>query len=208
ARAAQAIDEGPVDLRRRRDGDGLGVVLVEDQPHRDAARDGAVEGCEQRLRRRSVEAQVVDRDVKGVLRGVEKACDPLSDRHVGLLAVAEEEDVYCASALGSPVCSRGSSISTGRGRVAISAASSGSSVTVISSKSSSDIAPCESTTARIQSSRPFQYFDPNSTIGKCSIFPVCARVSDSNSSSSVPRPPGKMTKPRAYFTNMFLRTKK
>ena len=33
-------------------------------------------------------------------------------------------------------------------------------------------------------------------------------VSASNSSSSVPKPPGRMTKPSAYFTNMTLRAKK
>ena len=90
----------------------------------------------------------------------------------------------------------------------MAAASSGSSVRLTRSKSSGDIAPRASTTSRIHFNSPFQYSVPKRTIGKCSIFPVCASVSDSNSSSSVPRPPGKMTNPRAYFTNMFLRTKK
>ena len=37
---------------------------------------------------------------------------------------------------------------------------------------------------------------------------VCRRVSASNSSSSVPRPPGSTTKPWEYFTNIVLRAKK
>ena len=39
-------------------------------------------------------------------------------------------------------------------------------------------------------------------------FWVCTRVSDSNSSSSVPKPPGSTTNARAYLTNMVLRAKK
>ncbi len=45
-------------------------------------------------------------------------------------------------------------------------------------------------------------------MGKWSILPVCTSVSDSKSSSKVPKPPGKMTKAWAYFTNIVLRTKK
>ena len=33
-------------------------------------------------------------------------------------------------------------------------------------------------------------------------------VSDSKNSSIVPKPPGKITNPRAYFTNITLRMKK
>ena len=45
-------------------------------------------------------------------------------------------------------------------------------------------------------------------MGKRLILRVWTRVSDSNSSSRVPNPPGKMTNPLAYFTNMVFRTKK
>jgi len=61
-------------------------------------------------------------------------------------------------------------MSTGGGLVPSRPPPRGPSVRVTRSKSSSDIAPCFSTTARIQSSRPFQYDVPNSTIGKCSIL--------------------------------------
>ena len=44
-----------------------------------------------------------------------------------------------------------------------------------------------------------------STTGKFSTLPVWIRVSDSNSSSRVPNPPGKMTNPSAAFTNIVLR---
>ena len=37
------------------------------------------------------------------------------------------------------------------------------------------------------------------------ILPVWISVSDSNSSSIVPKPPGKMTNPSAAFTNIVLR---
>ena len=49
---------------------------------------------------------------------------------------------------------------------------------------------------------------PTSTTGKWRILPVWISVSASNSSSSVPKPPGKITKASAYFTNIVLRTKK
>ena len=58
---------------------------------------------------------------------------------------------------------------------------------------------------RIQSSIGDQYEVSNSTTGKPPILPVWMSVSDSNSSSSVPNPPGKMTKPSAAFTNIVLR---
>ena len=37
---------------------------------------------------------------------------------------------------------------------------------------------------------------------------VCTSVSDSNSSSRVPKPPGRMTNAWAYLTNIVLRAKK
>ena len=45
-------------------------------------------------------------------------------------------------------------------------------------------------------------------IGKRVILRVCTRVSASNSSSRVPKPPGRQTKAWEYFTNIVLRTKK
>ena len=44
-----------------------------------------------------------------------------------------------------------------------------------------------------------------STTGKLPIFPVWISVSASQSSSCVPKPPGKMTNPSAAFTNITLR---
>src|SRR5260370_5044215 len=207
----QLVDERPVDLRRRRHGDGLGVVLVEDQADGDAALDRRLEGVEHGGRRRPVEAQVVDGDVERFRRSVEKGCDALRDRVGVLAAVGEEIEIeggYLPPAFGSPVCSLGRSTLTGRGRVTISAASVGASVGVMRVMSSRAIAPAASTCSFSQSISPLQYGVPKSTIGKCSILPAFARVSDSNSSSSVPKPPGKITKPRAYFTNMFLRSKR
>jgi len=58
------------------------------------------------------------------------------------------------------------------------------------------------------SSRPDQYELPTSTIGNLVILPVCTRVSASNSSSIVPKPPGSTTNACEYFTNTVLRTKK
>ncbi len=49
---------------------------------------------------------------------------------------------------------------------------------------------------------------PTSTIGNEVTFWVCTRVSASNSSSKVPKPPGSTTNPWAYFTNIVLRAKK
>ena len=62
--------------------------------------------------------------------------------------------------------------------------------------------------SRIQSTRPDQYAVPTSTIGNDVTFCVCTSVSASNSSSNVPKPPGRTTKPWAYFTNIVLRAKK
>src|SRR6185369_4253441 len=50
-----------------------------------------------------------------------------------------------------------------------------------------------------------QYVRPNRTTGKCRILPVWISVSDSKSSSSVPKPPGKTTNPSVAFTNIVLR---
>src|SRR5581483_7763857 len=86
--------------------------------------------------------------------------------------------------------------------------SSTSSVTWISSGSARDALPSETTACRSQSSRPLQYALPKSTTGKRVTLRVCTRVSASNSSSRVPKPPGSTTKPCEYFTNIVLRTKK
>jgi hypothetical protein len=51
------------------------------------------------------------------------------------------------------------------------------------------IVPASARASQLTISR--QNFSPNSTTGTCSIRPVWIRVSDSNSSSSVPNPPGK-----------------
>src|SRR5229473_2437221 len=45
-------------------------------------------------------------------------------------------------------------------------------------------------------------------MGNLVILPVCTSVTASNSSSSVPKPPGNTTKACEYLTNMVLRTKK
>jgi dihydropteroate synthase len=87
-------------------------------------------------------------------------------------------------------------------------ASSTSSVTWKSSRSCSDALPWAMTVPRSQSTRPDQYSVPNSTIGKRVTFRVWTRVSASNSSSRVPSPPGRTTKPWAYLTNIVFRTKK
>ena len=61
---------------------------------------------------------------------------------------------------------------------------------------------------RSQSSSPAQYSEPMSTTGNEVTFRVCTSVSASKSSSKVPSPPGRATKPLEYFTNMVLRAKK
>ena len=58
---------------------------------------------------------------------------------------------------------------------------------------------------RTHSSSGVQYASPISTTGKCITLPVWISVSDSNSSSAVPNPPGKTQKPSAAFTNIVLR---
>nr|BFE83425.1 hypothetical protein GCM10020093_060260 [Planobispora longispora] len=60
----------------------------------------------------------------------------------------------------------------------------------------------------IQSIIPPQNSVPIRTTGKEVTFRVWTSVSASNSSSSVPKPPGNVTNPQEYFTNMVLRTKK
>ena len=60
----------------------------------------------------------------------------------------------------------------------------------------------------IQSIKPRQCSVPKRMIGKRPSFPVWISVRASNSSSSVPNPPGKITKASAYFTNIVFRTKK
>ena len=62
--------------------------------------------------------------------------------------------------------------------------------------------------SRAQSRSPAQYSVPTRTTGKWRILPVWMRVSASNSSSSVPKPPGRITNASAYFTNIVLRAKK
>jgi hypothetical protein len=47
-----------------------------------------------------------------------------------------------------------------------------------------------------------------STTGKSCIFPVWISVAASNTSSSVPNPPGSATNAYEYLTSMTLRTKK
>ena len=59
-----------------------------------------------------------------------------------------------------------------------------------------------------QPSRPDQYDRPTSTIGNLVILPVATRVSASNSSSMVPKPPGRTTKAWEYLMKQVLRTKK
>src|SRR4029077_3682947 len=214
----QLVDESPIDLSGRRDREVSRMVLVEHQAHPHTTFDGVRKRSEDGRSGTSGQPQIVDGDVERLGGQAQEACDARRHRVRGLAAVGEKKEIerggdgsdggYRASALRSPASTRGSSTWTGSGLVAISAACSGSSVRLTRSKSSGDIAPRPRTTFRIQSSSPDQYSVPKRTIGKCSIFPVCASVSDSKSSSRVPSPPGKITKPRAYLTNMFLRTKK
>ena len=53
--------------------------------------------------------------------------------------------------------------------------------------------------------RPTQCSFPNSTTGKLKTLPVWIRVSASNISSNVPKPPGIITNPSAAFTSIVLR---
>ena len=83
-----------------------------------------------------------------------------------------------------------------------------SSVTVISSRSAALIVPVSASVVRIQASSPAQYSVPNRITGNRVTLRVCTSVSASNSSSRVPKPPGRITNACAYFTNIVLRTKK
>ena len=85
----EAVDEGPVDLGRRRHGDYLGVVLVEHEADGDAALHRGTERVEQRGPGRLLEAEVVDRDVQRLLRVVEEGCDALGHPIGGLSAVGD-----------------------------------------------------------------------------------------------------------------------
>ena len=89
------------------------MVLVEHQAHGDASLDGGVEGVEQGVGGRFLESQVVNRDIQRLGGAAEECRETLGDRVGGLAAVGQEIEVerrYRASALGSPVCSRGSSM--------------------------------------------------------------------------------------------------
>ena len=159
ANRSEAVDECPVDLRRRRIGDAGRVVLVEHEPGGDAALDRGLERAQHRRGRRLVQPQVIDGHVQCFDCAVEESGQALRDGVGGLPPIAQKVEVeraYRASALGSPVCSRGSSILTGSGRVAMAAASSGSSVSVISLRSSGAIAPEPRTCSSSQPNKPFQ----------------------------------------------------
>ena len=59
----QLVDESPVDLSRRWDGEIRRVILVEHEAHMDAALDGGLKRAEDRGARTCVEAQIVDRNI-------------------------------------------------------------------------------------------------------------------------------------------------
>ena len=79
-------------------------------------------------------------------------------------------------------------------RSRVSTASAGSSVTLSRSRSSGETMTLASTRPR-PSRAARASTRPKSTTGKCSTLPVWISVSASNISSSVPKPPGKMTNP-------------
>ena len=62
--------------------------------------------------------------------------------------------------------------------------------------------------SRMKSITGRQYPVPIRMIGNCVIFLVWTSVAVSNSSSSVPNPPGSTTNAHEYFTSITLRTKK
>jgi len=135
------------------------VVFVEDESDRDASLDRGLKRVEERVAGRILQPQVIDGDIQRSGRAIQEGGEALGDGVGDLAAVGQKIEVersYRASAFGSPVCSRGSSICTGSGRVAISAASSGSSVSVISFRSSGAIAPPARTCSSSHPSRPFQ----------------------------------------------------
>src|SRR6185503_19909334 len=75
--------------------------------------------------------------------------------------------------------------------------------------SSSFTLPRRTTVSRIHLMSPSQYWSsPARITGNGLTLRVWIRVTASNSSSSVPKPPGMITKAWLYFTNMTLRTKK
>src|SRR5690606_5773452 len=129
---------------------------------------------------------------------------------------AEDADVHGTPAYcGSATCARAASLSSWRRRdrlcsdsVMIRTASSTSSVIWIRSRSWSEILPVPASWLLIQSTSPPQNSEPMRITGKLVTLRVCTRVSASNSSSSVPNPPGRAMNPHEYFTNMVLRTKK
>ena len=61
---------------------------------------------------------------------------------------------------------------------------------VSSARSSAETMPSASALRRTHSSSGVQYASPSSTTGKCITLPVWISVSDSNSSSAVPKPAG------------------
>src|SRR5437868_13441982 len=93
-------------------------------------------------------------------------------------------------------------------RTISSTISSMSSVTCMSSTSAGAIVPADTSVVRTQSSSPFQYNERYKITGNEVTLRVCTNVSDSKSSSSVPKPPGNTTNDWAYFTNIVLRAKK
>ena len=88
------------------------------------------------------------------------------------------------------------------------ATSAGESTTSSAANSPAVTLPAVTAEPRSHSTRPLQYSLPYSTTGKRWILPIWASVTASNSSSSVPKPPGKTTNASEYFTNIVFRTKK
>ncbi|MDQ5821293.1 MAG: hypothetical protein M3540_07635, partial [Actinomycetota bacterium] len=87
------LEESGFGLRRRRHGDLLAVVDVVGEPNRDPAVASALERAADDLRRRVVQADVVERDVEAVLRRVEEFSDGLRDLGRGLPAVRQFADL-------------------------------------------------------------------------------------------------------------------
>ena len=71
----------------------------------------------------------------------------------------------------------------------------------------STVCSCSMVSVMKSVSRP-QKPPPMATSGKRCSLPVCIRVTTSNASSRVPKPPGITTKAEEYFTSITLRTKK
>ena len=68
--------------------------------------------------------------------------------------------------------------------------------------------PSAARRSRIQSVIPRQNCVPTRMSGTRRTLPVCTSVSASNSSSSVPKPPGIITNAEESFVNITLRAKK